>query len=164
VGDKPLYALSIVVTMAILREGSDSCYSSTASLRLGPARQRSWQEGLRWEWPLIDACSRHVFRSAARTCQAPFTVTGWLILLLAAGMAGQGLPTSCRPTFCALGRNHLDTSYLLPDDSVIGKIMHTLVRLHGTAVWNSTRLLRRYIGRSSRFDEDHTRVHPSSRA
>src|SRR6185503_16929547 len=57
-----------------------------------------------------------------------FTVTGWLILLLAAGMAAQAAAYLVQADILpALGESVWDTSYLLPDDSVIGKIMHTLV-------------------------------------
>ena len=57
-----------------------------------------------------------------------FAVTGWLILLLAAGMAAQGAAYLVQADILpALGETIWDTSYLLPDDSVIGKLMHTLV-------------------------------------
>jgi high-affinity iron transporter len=57
-----------------------------------------------------------------------FAVTSWLILLLAAGMASQaaaflaqaGLLPELKPVMW-------DTSFLLTDDSLLGKVLHTLV-------------------------------------
>jgi len=57
-----------------------------------------------------------------------FTVTGWLILLLAAGMAAQGAAYLVQADILPpLGETIWDTSQYLPDDSVFGKLMHTLV-------------------------------------
>ena len=57
-----------------------------------------------------------------------FTVTGWLILLLAAGMAAQGAAYLVQADILPpLGETIWDTSQILPDDSITGKLMHTLV-------------------------------------
>jgi len=57
-----------------------------------------------------------------------FTVTGWLILLLAAGMAAQAAAYLVQADILPpLGETIWDTSKLLPDNSILGKLMHTLV-------------------------------------
>jgi high-affinity iron transporter len=57
-----------------------------------------------------------------------FTVTSWLVLLLAAGLASQGAAFLMQVDLLPmLGSNVWDTSSLLSDQSIVGKIMHTLI-------------------------------------
>src|SRR5262249_50692387 len=57
-----------------------------------------------------------------------FAVTSWLILLLAAGMAAQAANYLVRAGLLPpLGRGLWDTSWLLSQDSLVGKLLHTLV-------------------------------------
>src|SRR5579885_695250 len=57
-----------------------------------------------------------------------FTVTSWLVLLLAAGMASQGAAFLMQAGLLPpLGGNLWDTSFLLSDNSILGKVLHTLV-------------------------------------
>jgi high-affinity iron transporter len=57
-----------------------------------------------------------------------FTVTSWLVLLLAAGLASQGAAFLMQADLLpALGSNLWDTSFLLSDQSIPGKILRTLV-------------------------------------
>src|SRR5882672_3914084 len=115
VGDKPLYALSIVVTMAVLREGSELVLFLYGIASAGPGQTTELAGGfaLGLAAGLMLGISMY-FGLVRVPAKHLFTVTGSLILLLAAGMAAQG-------------ETIWDTSYLLPDDSVIGKLMHTLV-------------------------------------
>jgi high-affinity iron transporter len=57
-----------------------------------------------------------------------FAVTGWMILLLAAGMASQGaaflVQADILPT---LGERVWDTTALLSDEGALGRVLHTLV-------------------------------------
>jgi high-affinity iron transporter len=128
-GDKPLYALSIVVTMAVLREGSELVLFLYGIASAGPGQTTElaggfalglaagMMLGLGMYFGLLRVPATHLF-----------TVTGWLILLLAAGMAAQGAAYLVQADILpALGETIWDTSYFLPDDSVIGKLMHTLV-------------------------------------
>jgi high-affinity iron transporter len=56
-----------------------------------------------------------------------FTVTSWLVLLLAAGLASQGAAFLMQADLLPpLGGNIWDTSFLLSDHSILGKILHTL--------------------------------------
>jgi high-affinity iron transporter len=57
-----------------------------------------------------------------------FTVTSWLVLLLAAGLASQGAAFLMQADLLPpLGGNVWDTSLLLSDHSILGKILRTLI-------------------------------------
>jgi high-affinity iron transporter len=57
-----------------------------------------------------------------------FAVTSWLILLLAAGMASQGAAFLLQADLLPpLGTTLWDTSFLLPDHSLTGRVLHALV-------------------------------------
>src|ERR1700680_253418 len=57
-----------------------------------------------------------------------FSVTSWMILLLAAGMAAQGAAFLEQADLLpALGTNVWDTSFLLPDDGIVGRVLHALI-------------------------------------
>ena len=64
-----------------------------------------------------------------------FTVTSWLILLLAAGMASQGaaflMQADLLPSF---GNNLWDTSFILSDNSMLGVLLHVLSRQPGEGI------------------------------
>ena len=129
VGAKPLYALSIVVTMAILREGSELVLFLYGIASAGPGQTTELAGGfaLGLAAGLVFGVGTY-FGLLRVPAKHLFAVTGWLILLLAAGMAAQGAAYLVQADILpALGETIWDTSYLLPDDSVIGKLMHTLV-------------------------------------
>jgi high-affinity iron transporter len=55
-------------------------------------------------------------------------VTSWLVLLLAAGLASQGAAFLMQADLLPpLGSNLWDTSFLLSDQSLAGRVLHTLV-------------------------------------
>jgi high-affinity iron transporter len=57
-----------------------------------------------------------------------FVVTSWLILLLAAGMASQGAAFLMQADLLPpLGANLWDTSSLLAEGSIVGRVLHTLI-------------------------------------
>ena len=57
-----------------------------------------------------------------------FSVTSWLVLLLAAGLASQGAAFLMQADLLpSLGANLWDTSFLLSDQSLPGRILHTLI-------------------------------------
>lgn len=127
-GTRPLYALGLVVGIAVLREGSEIVlflYSIAAAgggsgvgmlaggalgLVAGIGAGAAIYLGLR----IIP--TRHLF-----------TVTNWLILLLAAGMASQSAAfLSQAGILPALGNNLWDTSFLLTETSLFGQLLHVL--------------------------------------
>jgi high-affinity iron transporter len=57
-----------------------------------------------------------------------FSVTGWLIALLAAGMAAQSVQFLNNAGFAeVLGRTVWDTSWILSEGSLLGRLLHTLI-------------------------------------
>ena len=128
-GAQPLWALAFAVGLAVLREGSETVLflygialaseggapslvlGGTAGLVLGVAA------GIGIYWGLVSIPMRQLF-----------TVTSWLVLLLAAGLASQAAAFLMQADLLPpLGSNVWDTSFLLSDQSIVGKILHTLI-------------------------------------
>ncbi len=128
-GARPLYALGLVVGLAVLREGSEIVlfvYGIAAAAGTGALAQLSGgllglacgiAVGAGLYWGLLRIPMRHLF-----------TVTSWLILLLAAGMASQGAAFLNQVGLLPSAGGVLwDSSFLLNDDSVSGKTLHALI-------------------------------------
>ena len=128
-GRKSLFAMALVVGVAVLREGAEvvlflygiaaSGHEGWAALMLGGAA------GVL----LGAAVSFLLYRSLIAIPVARlFSVTGWLIALLAAGMAGQAAATLAGADLIpSWGYQIWDTSWLLPEDSIPGRALHALV-------------------------------------
>jgi high-affinity iron transporter len=128
-GARPLYALAIVVGMAVLREGSElvlflyGIAASAGSSQTGMAAGGAI--GVAAGVAMGAALYLGLLRIPTRYL---FAVTSALILLLAAGMASQGAAFLMQADLLpALGQQLWDTSALLSDDSIGGKTLHTLV-------------------------------------
>jgi high-affinity iron transporter len=128
-GSRPLYALALVVGIAVLREGSEivlflysiaiGAGSSAASMIAGGALGLVAGVGAGGAiyFGLLTIPLRHLF-----------AVTSWLILLLAAGMASQGAAFLVQADLLpALGNNIWDTSFLLSELSLPGQLLHVLI-------------------------------------
>jgi high-affinity iron transporter len=128
-GTRPLWALAVVVALAVLREGSEvvlflygiaatgggGLLAMTTGGALGLAGGVVVGGGL--YLGLLRIPLRHLF-----------AVTSWLVLLLAAGMASQGAAFLLQAQLVpALGANLWDTSFLLSDQSLPGRVLHTLI-------------------------------------
>jgi len=128
-GSKSLLALAIVVAVAVLREGSEVVlflYGVAAS-----------QGGASWSMvgggfvglvlgSLV--CLLTYLGLVTIPARYLFSVTSALIALLAAGMAAQAIAFLEQANILtALGNTVWDTSWLLTDDSFLGRAMHTLV-------------------------------------
>ena len=127
-GAKPLTALSIVVGLAVLREGSEvvlflygilasgvSGASLVVGSLLGIAAGAAFT-GLTY-FGLLAIPQRYIF-----------AVTGWLIALLAAGMAAGAVQYLNNAGYAeVLGTTVWDTSWLLSQGSLLGKLLHTLI-------------------------------------
>jgi high-affinity iron transporter len=128
-GERPLYVLAVAVGLAVLREGSElvlflygviaangmTLAQSSAGFVLGFAAGAA-VGGLLY-FGLLRIPLRHLF-----------TVTSWLILLLAAGMAAQGAAFLMQADLLpALGDALWDTSHILPDGSLLGQVLHALI-------------------------------------
>jgi len=128
-GDKSLLALAVVVAVAVLREGSETVlflYGIAMSSQQGPA-------------PLLIGGALGVAAAAmlsfllyrglvAIPVRYLFSVTNWLIALLAAGMAGQAAAVLAGADILpSWGARLWDTSFILRDDSWIGAALHALI-------------------------------------
>jgi high-affinity iron transporter len=128
-GEKSLFAMAVVVAIAVLREGSEvvlflygiaaSTQEGTATLLLGGAL------GVGAGCLLAYLLYRGLLAIPLRRL---FSVTGWLITLLAAGMAGQAAAILASVELIpSWGVPVWDTSWLLHDDSLLGRALHALV-------------------------------------
>ncbi len=128
-GAQPLWALAFAVALAVLREGSEtvlflygialSNQGGAAAMALGGAVGLALgaAAGTAIYWGLVSIPMRLLF-----------TVTSWLVLLLAAGLASQGAAFLMQADLLPpLGANLWDTSFLLSDQSLPGRILHTLI-------------------------------------
>jgi high-affinity iron transporter len=129
-GTRPLYALAIVTGVAVLREGAETVLflygiasaggiQSLAELLLGGALGivGGFAVGAGLYFGLLRIPLRHLF-----------TVTNWMILLLAAGMASQAADFLVQANLLPpLGEQLWDTSAILTEKSILGRVLHTLV-------------------------------------
>jgi high-affinity iron transporter len=128
-GAQPLWALAFAVGLAVLREGSETVLflygialageGGVSSLVLGGGIGLviGVAAGIGIYWGLVSIPMRQLF-----------TVTSWLVLLLAAGLASQGAAFLMQADLLPpLGSNVWDTSFLLSDQGIPGKILRTLI-------------------------------------
>jgi high-affinity iron transporter len=128
-GKEPLWALSFAVGLAVLREGSEVVlflYGIAAAGDNGPAAityggaiglGAGVAAGAGIYLGLVSIPLRHLF-----------TVTSWLVLLLAAGMASQGAAFLLQADLLPpLGTTLWDTSFVLSEQSLPGRVLHTLI-------------------------------------
>lgn len=128
-GDRPLTALAVVVGVAVLREGSEvvlflygiasqggtSAWSMLAGGALGLAAG-------------VATSALMYFGLLTIPAGRIFTVTSSLIVLLAAGMAAQAIVFLQQGGYLEfLTRTVWDTSAILSQDSIAGRLLHTLV-------------------------------------
>ena len=127
-GAKPLTALAVVVGLAVLREGSEVVlflYGIFASGTSGAALLVGGLLG-------VAAGAAFTALTYAGLLAIPnryiFSVTSWLIALLAAGMAAQAVQfLNNAGVIVVLDRTVWDTSWLLSEGSILGKLLHTLI-------------------------------------
>jgi high-affinity iron transporter len=128
-GSRPLYALGLVVGLAVLREGSEVVlflYGIAVSAGGGWAGMAVG--GLLGLVIGTAAGAALYFGLVAIPLRHLFAVTSWLILLLAAGMASQGagflLQADLLP---AWGSTVWDTSFILSEDGLLGRLLHVMI-------------------------------------
>lgn len=128
-GARPLYALSVVVGLAVLREGSELVLFLYSLVAANGAHPAAFAGGLATGLAAGSAVGAALYLGLLRIpLRHLFTVTSWLILLLAAGLAAQGANFLVQANLLpALGTNLWDTSFLLSERSIPGQVLHTLV-------------------------------------
>jgi high-affinity iron transporter len=128
-GSKSLLALAVVVGVAVLREGSEvvlflygvaaSDGSSAIGLLLGGLAGLALGGAV---------CLLTYFGLLRIPPRALFATTTVLITLLAAGMAAQAVAFLARANwFTSLDTVAWDTGWLLSEDSILGRALHTLI-------------------------------------
>jgi high-affinity iron transporter len=129
-GERPPHALAIVIGAAVLREGSEVVLflagiaaagqdGGIANLLLGGAG------GLLLGATAAFLLYKGLLRIPARHL---FAVMTWLITLLAAGMGAQAVTYLAQAGIVNVGAAELwDSSAILADSSLLGKILHVLV-------------------------------------
>jgi high-affinity iron transporter len=127
-GDKSFLALALVVALAVLREGSEVALFLYGILASGETAWNLLAGGLGGlalgalvstltYFGLVTIPPRHLF-----------SVTSALVTLLAAGLAALCVGFLQQAwIITALSQTLWDTSSILPDDSLLGRVLHTLV-------------------------------------
>jgi high-affinity iron transporter len=126
-GSKPLTALMVITFVAVMREGSEvvlflwalGTASSASSMVLGGllGAAAGVAVGLLMYRGLLKIPMRHFF-----------SITGWLVLLIAAGLAAQAAAFLNQAGWLpALGSSLWNSSRLLDQSSITGRMLHTLI-------------------------------------
>src|SRR5579871_581023 len=128
-GDRPLTALAIVVGVAVLREGSEVVLFLYGIFASGGTSVAGMIAGGAWGVALGAALSALIYLGLlAVPAHRLFSVTTGLITLLAAGLASQAIFFLQQANyFQNLAAPVWDTSWLLQEDSLVGRLLHTLV-------------------------------------
>ena len=128
-GQRTLAALAVVVGVAVLREGSEVVlflYGIAAQGGMSKAAMLAGG-GLGLAAGAVVSALLY-FGLLAIPAHRLFSVTSWLITLLAAGMASQAvLFLQQGGYFEVLTSTVWDTSWLLPESSIVGRLLHTLI-------------------------------------
>jgi high-affinity iron transporter len=128
-GSKSLAALAVVVAVAVLREGSEVVLFlygvAAAEGGAGLGMAVGGVIGLALGALVCFLTYRGLIVIPTRYL---FAVTSTLIALLAAGMAAQAIAfLEQGAILTALGQTVWDTSWLLSDESILGRALHTLI-------------------------------------
>ena len=128
-GERTLTALAIVVGVAVLREGSEVVLFLYGIASQGGTSNAAMLAGGALGLAAGAAVSALMFYGLlAIPAGRLFAVTSGLITLLAAGMAAQAVLFLQNGGYIdALTAPVWDTSWLLQDDSIAGRLLHTLV-------------------------------------
>lgn len=128
-GRRPLIALSIVVGVAVLREGSEVVlflYGITASG--GASAVAMLVGGVLGMLAGAGVSALMYFGLLTIPASRLFAATSGLITLLAAGLAAQAVAFIQQAGDALVLTSPVwDTSWIVSDDSLIGRLMHTLV-------------------------------------
>ena len=128
-GSRPLYALGLVVGIAVLREGSEIVlFLYGIAVASGVGALSMLMGGVLGLIGGVAVGALIYFGLLVIPLKRLFTVTSWLILLLAAGMASQGAAFLMQANLLpAFGNNLWDTSSLLGERSMLGTLLHVLI-------------------------------------
>ena len=127
-GARPLTALAVVVGLAVLREGSEVVLFLYGIFASGTSGSALLVGGLLGIAGGAAFAALTYFGLLAIPTRYIFSVTSWLIALLAAGMAAQSAQfLNNAGIVVALDNTVWDTSWLLSEGSIFGRLLHTLI-------------------------------------
>ena len=127
-GARPLTALAVVVGLAVLREGSEVVLFLYGIVASGTSVSALFAGGLLGVAAGAAFTALTYLGLLAIPQRYIFAVTSWLIALLAAGMAAQSVQFLDNGGVLTLfDRTAWDTSWLLTEDSIPGRLLHTLI-------------------------------------
>jgi high-affinity iron transporter len=128
-GERPLLALAIVCGLAVLREGSEVVLFLYGVLAAGGTSMTVMILGGALGVLAGAAVSALLYLGLlAIPTRLLFSVTSGLITLLAAGLAAQAVAFLQQAGyFQILTSTVWDASWLLPEDSLVGRLLHTLI-------------------------------------
>jgi high-affinity iron transporter len=133
-GERPMAALAIVVGIAVLREGSEVVLFLYGIASQGGVSAAAMLTGGTLGVVAGAAVTALMyFGLLAIPAHRLFGVTAGLITLLAAGMAAQAILFLQQGGYLEyLTQRIWDSSWLLPQDSIAGRLLHTLVGYNDT--------------------------------
>jgi high-affinity iron transporter len=127
-GTRPMTALAAVVTLAVLREGSEVVLVLYGIIAAGTSGSALLVGGLLGLAAGAAFTALTYYGLVSIPARYIFAVTTALIALLAAGMAAQAVQyLDNAGVITVLGRRLWDSSSWLPQDGLPGRLLHTLV-------------------------------------
>jgi high-affinity iron transporter len=128
-GSKPLFALSLVVALAVLREGSEVVLFLYGVAAADGSSVGTILGGITLGVGLGALVTLMAYLGLVRVpARRVFAVTTTLITLLAAGMAAQSVAELEQAGLVsAFGAPAWDSSALLSQTSIMGRVLHTLI-------------------------------------
>ena len=128
-GRRPVSALSVVVGVAVLREGFEVVLFLYGIAVGGAVGWQSMLAGAVAGLVLAGGLTALTYAGLVRLpAHRLFQVTGWMVTLLACGLAAQAAGFLQQGGVVeVLGGTVWDTSSVLAADSIVGRVLHTLV-------------------------------------
>ena len=128
-GDVALTAIATAVALTVLREGSETVLFLMGIASSVGSSKAALAFGALLGFAAGGAAGAAIYAGLLRVpVNRLFVVTGWLILLLAAGMAGQFARVLIQADVLpALASPLWDTSSWMPDDSAMGTLLRALL-------------------------------------
>jgi high-affinity iron transporter len=128
-GTGPLLTLAFAAALAVLREGLEVVFFLSGVVLAGQGGPLAMLVGGTTGLALGVAVGAAIYWGLARvSMRFLFKVTSWLLILLAAGLASHAAAFLMQAELLPpLGNNLWDTSFLLSEYSLPGRVLHTLI-------------------------------------
>jgi len=127
-GERPMYTLGIVIALALLREGSEIVLFTYSALVSGEPVIKILLGASLGAIAGTGVGVALYYGMIAISTRTLFSVTTWLLIFLAAGMVSQAVGFLQNGGFVPVMATQVwDTSYILPESSLVGNMLHVLV-------------------------------------